>query len=114
MRGGIIRNLREMGALAGDLMQVRYPRFVYGGSQDAAEIAVFTFHSLEPRAFESLLQFLSLGGYGSLKASEVAAIVTGRRPPPTLSRRVEQHVPALQPNPAGFHPSDLIHPRTGR
>jgi peptidoglycan/xylan/chitin deacetylase (PgdA/CDA1 family) len=80
LRKSYHKNIAEVRALANR----HYPEFVYacGPATLRDEIPVFTFHSVEPRRFETQLRFLAQNGYQTLTADEVCACLTHRRPIP--------------------------------
>jgi hypothetical protein len=63
------------------LIRRHYPEFMHsrhpGSLQN--EIPVFTFHSVEPVAFEEKLKFLSRNGYRTLTGDEFRAVIAGER-----------------------------------
>ena len=75
---------QDAGRLLLDLV-TRDPAFVRGGGLRDNEIPVFTFHSLEPRAFERKMRFLRDGGYEALSMSRYLDAITGRQPAPAKS-----------------------------
>jgi hypothetical protein len=64
-----------------------YPRFVQDKDPEELrdEIPVFTFHTVEPVAFEEKLKFLHQNGYRALNGTEFRAAISGEMPMPPRS-----------------------------
>ena len=61
------------------LLRRNYPRFVFERQPAPLrdELPVFTFHTVEPRCFETTLAFLAHNGYRTLSAEEFQLAVAG-------------------------------------
>lgn len=62
--------LRRLGRSVSRLARTRYPRFLFGGAVESAEIPIFTYHEVEPAELESDLRFLERNGYRALSLDE--------------------------------------------
>lgn len=79
---GALNRGADAALLLRDLL-TRDPAFVRGGRLDARDIPVFTFHSLEPDAFERKMRYLLAGGYQAISLSiYLDALLKGREAPP--------------------------------
>lgn len=78
---GALKRGADAGRLLLDLV-TRDPVFVRGGDLDPRDIPVFTFHSLEPEAFERKMRYLRDAGYQAISLSVyLGALLKGQEAP---------------------------------
>lgn len=77
IRNGVAKELGDVTRLTAGLAGGAYPAFVYGGPVKG--VPVFTYHKVEPTAFEAHLAFLQRNGYRTLTADEYFEIISGQR-----------------------------------
>jgi hypothetical protein len=75
-----LKNLLEIVSTASDLLEFRYPGFVYG--MESRSIPVFCLHQAESIPFESMLSFLDSNGYRTIDSDEYVSILCGIKPCP--------------------------------
>ncbi|MBX7185128.1 MAG: polysaccharide deacetylase family protein [Vicinamibacteria bacterium] len=80
----VLKRSADAGRLLVDLV-TRDPAFVRGGDLDPFDIPVFTFHGLEPRAFERKLAYLRAAGYQAIGLPAYLDAISGRRAAPAKS-----------------------------